>query len=93
MTEAKTAIHLANTEQIESQRKIMQIEISKSGTFCRQVSLEQVATLPGHYCLQFKSTLASAADPNAIQRSFEAILYPPDLLALRDLLASTIDQC
>ena len=70
----------------------MKTEISNSGVFSRQVSLEPIAALPGHFCLQFESKLGSAKDPQAVQRNFEAILGREDVLALRDLLSSVLSQ-
>lgn len=68
----------------------MKVEVSISGVFSRQVSLVPIAALPGHFCLQFESTLGSAKDPLAVQRNFEAILGREDVRTLRDLLSEVI---
>ncbi len=66
----------------------MKTQISNSGVFSRQVSLEPVAALPGQFSLQFASVLGNAKDPKAEQRNFQAILDLDDVLALRDLFGS-----
>lgn len=68
----------------------MKVEISNSGIFSRQVSLEHIAALPGHFCLRFESTLGSAKDPQGVQRNFEAILGQEDVSSLRDLLSEML---
>lgn len=70
----------------------MKTEISNSGVFSRQVSLEPIAALPEHFCLQFESKLGSAKDPQAVQRNFEAILVRDDVLALRGLLDTMLQS-
>ncbi len=68
----------------------MKTEISNSGVFSRQVSLEPIAALPEHFCLQNESKLGSAKDPQAVQRNFEAILVREVVLALRYLVSSVM---
>jgi hypothetical protein len=70
----------------------MKTDISNSGVFSRQVSLEPIAALPVHFCFQFESKLGSAKDPQAVQRNFEAILGRDDVLALRELLDTIVQS-
>ncbi len=65
----------------------MKTQLCVSGAFSRQVSLEPIVALPGHFCLQFESTLGTAKDPKAVKRNFEVILCHSDVLALKDLLS------
>jgi len=64
----------------------MKTEISNCGVFSRQVSLEPIAAVPGHFHLQSKSTIGSAKDPLATQHNFDAILAQEATLKLRNVL-------
>jgi len=68
----------------------MKTQLCVSGVFSRQVSLEPIVALPGHFCLQFESLLASAGDPKSVQRSFEASLERGDVEKLRDVLNAAL---